>query len=161
MEVATAPISAGVPILGQIHQFGPIILTWDAARRGARHPELGHNVVFHEFAHALDLLDGAADGTPGLANTAEYARWAEVCSTSFAALRGAAQRHRKPSVLDPYGATNEAEFFAVATEAFFDIPRRLRAAEPELYALLTSFYRQDPAARTPPGDEDPATEGRG
>lgn len=146
MEVATMPMGGGMPILGEAHMRGPVILTWDAVRRGARHPERGHNVVFHEFAHKLDMLDDQADGTPPLDKRADYSRWAEVCSASFRALQARTTRGER-SVLDPYGATNEAEFFAVATEAFFHIPLALQEAEPALYEVLRDFYRQDPATR--------------
>jgi Mlc titration factor MtfA (ptsG expression regulator) len=146
MEVATMPMGGGMPILGEAHMRGPVILTWDAVRRGARHPERGHNVVLHEFAHKLDMLDHQADGTPPLDARADYRRWAEVCSASFIALQHRAERGER-TVLDPYGATNEAEFFAVATEAFFDVPLALRDGEPALYDVLRDFYQQDPAAR--------------
>jgi len=145
-EVTRSPLAGGIPILGEAHGHGPIILTWNAVRHGARHPEHGHNVVFHELAHALDMLDHHADGTPLLDGRADYTRWASVLNASFITLREHAAR-AEPSVLDAYGATNEAEFFAVATEAFFSIPVRLRSAEPELYEVLAAFYRQDPAAR--------------
>ncbi|MCB9727875.1 MAG: zinc-dependent peptidase [Deltaproteobacteria bacterium] len=146
MEVATMPMGGGMPILGEAHMRGPVILTWDAVRRGARHPERGHNVVIHEFAHKLDMLDSQADGTPPLEARADYARWAQVCSASFLALRERTERGES-TALDPYGATNEAEFFAVATEAFFNVPSRLRRDEPALYEVLRGFYRQDPASR--------------
>ncbi|PKN58347.1 MAG: hypothetical protein CVU56_06210 [Deltaproteobacteria bacterium HGW-Deltaproteobacteria-14] len=148
-EVPQGPVGDGTPILGEAHLHGPVILTWDAVRRGARHPEHGHNVVFHEFAHKLDMFDNAADGTPPLEHREDYARWSKVCSASFAALR---ERTRQGhlSVLDPYGATNEAEFFAVATEAFFYIPVALREHEAALYDVLRRFYRQDPATRREP-----------
>lgn len=145
-EVVTAPIDAPRPILGEARARGPVILVWDAVRRTGRHPERGHDVVFHEFAHQLDLLDGGADGTPPLASADERRRWSEVCSRAFLALR--ARRARgEPGLLDDYGATNEAEFFAVATEVFFDRPLALRREHPELYAMLAAYYRQDPAAR--------------
>jgi Mlc titration factor MtfA (ptsG expression regulator) len=149
-EVPTAPLRGPVPILGETQRQGPIILVWDAVERTARHPERGHNVVFHEFAHALDLLDGVADGTPPLHDRAEVRRWAEVCSREYAALGAQAARGRS-GLLDAYGATNEAEFFAVATECFFDRPLELRRRHPELYAVLQGFYRQDPAARVAAG----------
>lgn len=150
-EVATAPLGGPRPVIGEAHLRGPVILSWDAVRRGARHPEHGHNVVFHEFAHKLDMLDSYADGTPPLASRADYTRWGEVFSASFTALRAEAERGR-PTLLDPYGATNEAEFFAVATEAFFNLPLKLREGELALYELLAGFYQQDPAARVERGD---------
>jgi Mlc titration factor MtfA (ptsG expression regulator) len=146
-EIPHLQRASGVPILGEAQLRGPVLLVWDAVKRGARHPELGHDVVYHEFAHKLDMLDGAADGTPPLANRAEIARWVDVCGAAFNALRARVERG-EPSFLDVYGATNEAEFFAVATEYFFDRPVEMRDHEPDLYALLRDFYGQDPAARS-------------
>jgi len=140
------PLEANVPILGQAFAQGPVILVWDAVKRGARHPEQGHNVVFHEFAHKLDMLDGAADGTPPLADRAQIAEWVAVCSREFFRLRGLAEKGHK-TFLDAYGAKNEAEFFAVATEEFFDRPLALQKHSPDLYHVLGAYYRQDPAER--------------
>jgi len=144
--IPTAPVSAGMPILGEAHLGGPVLLTWAAVLRSARHPARGHNVVFHEFAHKLDMFDGTVDGTPPLDRPEDYARWAEVCTESFHRLRARTERGLG-TVLDPYGGVNEAEFFAVATEAFFDIPHEVRRFEPALYDILKGFYHQDPAAR--------------
>jgi Mlc titration factor MtfA (ptsG expression regulator) len=135
-----------VALLGEAHRGGPVVLAWDRVLRDGQRPHDGHNVVYHEFAHKLDMLDGDADGTPPLASRAERARWHEVCERAFLALRERAA-HGRRSFIDDYGATNEAEFFAVATESFFDRPEELERAEPALYALLRDFYRQDPAAR--------------
>ena len=125
-------------------RLGVIVLAWDAAKRGATNPSDGQNVVLHEFAHQLDFEDYSTDGAPALATRAEYLAWARVMSGEFKALR-AAEEAGTPTVLDTYGATNPAEFFAVATEAFFERPRVLRARHPELYAELERFFRQDPA----------------
>src|SRR5688572_12592849 len=135
-----------LPLLGEAHHRGPVILTWDAVRRSGRHPELGHNVVYHEFAHKLDMLDGAVDGVPPLGDKAEYERWERVCKSEYERLRALSDAGRE-GVLDPYGSTDEAEFFAVVTEAFFDTPIELAAEHPALYEVLAAFYRQDPAAR--------------
>jgi Mlc titration factor MtfA (ptsG expression regulator) len=124
--------------------LGVIVLAWDAAKRGAMNPSDGQNVVLHEFAHQLDFEDYSTDGAPALATRAEYLEWARVMSSEFKALQ-AAEEAGTPTLLDPYGATNPAEFFAVATEAFFERPRALRARHPELYAELAKFFRQDPA----------------
>jgi Mlc titration factor MtfA (ptsG expression regulator) len=124
--------------------LGVIVLAWDAAKRGALHPADGQNVVLHEFAHQLDFEDYSTDGAPALATRAQYLAWARVMSSEFEALR-AADEAGTPTVLDTYGATNPAEFFAVATEAFFERPSQLRARHPELYAELGRFFRQDPA----------------
>ncbi|MGD8862994.1 MAG: zinc-dependent peptidase [Myxococcales bacterium] len=134
------------PLLGEAHTQGPVIIVWDAARRGSRHPRSGHNVVFHEFAHKLDMLDGEVDGTPPLRGTARLRRWAEVCSRVYLELRERAERGER-TLIDHYGAHSEAEFFAVATETFFERGRELQQRHPELYDVLKDFYRQDPAAR--------------
>ena len=133
-------------ILGQAFLRGPVILVWDTVQQNARHPEQGHNVVYHEFAHILDLRDGAADGTPILQNRTLYRRWVETCSREYAALKRKAQKGQK-SVLDYYGSVNEAEFFAVATELFFDRPLHLKKEHLELYTVLSEYYRQDTASR--------------
>jgi Mlc titration factor MtfA (ptsG expression regulator) len=145
-ERVDAPVGAPVPILGQAFARGPVILVWDAVLHGARHPEQGHNVVYHEFAHQLDMLDGAADGTPPIAGPDQLATWVEVCTREFLRLRGLAEKGHS-TFLDAYGAQNEAEFFAVATEEFFDRPLALLQHAPDLYRVLRDYYRQDPAAR--------------
>ncbi|MGO8686884.1 MAG: zinc-dependent peptidase [Candidatus Dormibacteria bacterium] len=131
------------PIIGQARSGGPVLIAWDAALAEARHPDLGHNVVYHEFAHKLDMLGGSVDGTPPLGSHAEYARWVAVCNAEYAALRFGTGG----SLLDPYGAVSTGEFFAVVTEVFFDRPLDLEEEKPELYAVLRDFYRQDPASR--------------
>jgi Mlc titration factor MtfA (ptsG expression regulator) len=135
-----------LPLLGEAHRRGPVILTWDAVRRSGRHPEIGHNVVYHEFAHKLDMLDGAVDGVPPLGDKEEYERWNRVCKAEYERLRALSDAGGE-GVLDPYGSTDEAEFFAVVTEAFFDTPIELAEEYPALYEVLSAFYRQDTAAR--------------
>lgn len=121
---------------------GPILIAWDEARASARHPQRGHNVVVHEFAHKLDMLDGLIDGTPPIGR--EAARpWVRVCTEVFQSLQHGMSR----PPLRLYGGTNPGEFFAVATEAFFDRAAELAANEPALYGVLTDFYQQDPATR--------------
>ncbi len=134
-----------VPVLGEAHgRRGPVLLAWDEAQEAARHPGRGQNVVFHEFAHKLDMLDNLLDGTPPLQRRGDFDRWVEVCTEAYGALRDGIER----PPLQPYGATNPAEFFAVATEAFFDVPVALEQHEPRLYEVMRGFYKQDPAART-------------
>jgi len=145
-EIPSGPRASGIPILGEAQAQGPVILVWDAVQRGARHPEQGHDVVYHEFAHKLDMLDGAADGTPPLADREAMRRWVAVCEPAFLELRERASRGER-TFLDHYGATSEAEFFAVATEFFFDRPQAMERHEPDLYGVLRDFYRQDPARR--------------
>ena len=121
---------------------GPILIAWDQAHASARHPERGHNVVIHEFAHKIDMLDDLIDGTPPIGR--EAARpWVRVCTEVFRSLQHGVPR----PPLRPYGATNPGEFFAVATEVFFDRAAELATNEPALYAVLADFYRQDPADR--------------
>ena len=145
-ELPNAPTAKGVPILGEAQLRGPVLLVWDAVKGNARHPEQGHDVVYHEFAHKLDMQDGAADGTPPLATREEMARWVAVCEKEFLELKSRVERGRK-TFLNEYGATNEAEFFAVATEFFFDRAAAMQQHEPALYDLLRDFYQQDPAQR--------------
>jgi len=141
--VAGVVTDAPMPILGEASFEGPVVIAWDAAASGARHPERGHNVVYHEFAHKLDMDDRLIDGTPRLVDPAARQRWIEVCTAEFDALR---RGHGGP-LLDPYGGVNPGEFFAVATELFFDRPRAMQQAKPELYDVLRGFYLQDPAER--------------
>jgi Mlc titration factor MtfA (ptsG expression regulator) len=133
-------------LFGEAHRHGPVVLAWDRVLRDGQQPNRGHNLVYHEFAHQLDMLDGDADGTPPLASREERLRWQAVCERAFLELRARAERGAR-SFIDEYGATNEAEFFAVVTEHFFDQPHELQRAEPALYELLREFYRQDPLAR--------------
>ncbi len=120
-----------------------IVLAWDAVRSGAADPSDGKNVVLHEFAHQLDYENYAEDGAPALATRDQRLSWQEVMRGEFASLR-AADETGIPTLLDTYGATNPAEFFAVSTEAFFERPRALRARHPKLYAELRNYFHQDP-----------------
>jgi Mlc titration factor MtfA (ptsG expression regulator) len=132
--------------LGQTERrLRTLVLAWDAAKRGAAHPADGENVVLHEFAHQLDFENYDTDGAPALATRAEYLAWTRVMTSEFEALR-AADEIGMPTVLDAYGATNPAEFFAVATEAFFERPRALQVKHPKLYDALARFYFQDPVS---------------
>lgn len=144
-ERGGAVIEESEALLGQALKGGAVILVWDAVKRGARDPDDGRNVVFHEFAHKIDMLDGPVDGTPPLPDGASRRTWAVVCSEVFLALKDHDPKVQR--VIDPYGARNEAEFFAVATESFFERPVALQEALPELYELLAGYYRQDTAAR--------------
>ena len=131
-----------IPILGEASFDGPVVIAWDEAASNARHPERGHNVVYHEFAHKLDMDDGMIDGTPVLEPAARQ-RWIEVCTAVYEQVRGG----RADPLLDDYAGVNPGEFFAVATEIFFDRPVALAHVYPDLYDVLREFYRQDPAAR--------------
>ncbi len=129
--------------LGESWQNGPVVLTWDSVTGGARNIQDGRNVVFHEFAHQLDQEDGDADGAPILENRSCYRSWAQVLSEEYQRLCSKT-RGRRRSVLNKYGATNPAEFFAVATEAFFEKPKQMHKRNPELYEELKSYYKLDP-----------------
>ena len=129
---------------GEAWYRGPVVLSWDSALQGAVDPKDGHNLVWHEFAHKLDMMDGYVDGTPRLHRREDYKLWTRIMTAEFENLK---DRGGRRSVLDRYGATNEAEFFAVATEAFFEKSLQMEKKHPELYDLLRSYYRQDPAER--------------
>ncbi len=128
-------------LAGQATPGGPVVLAWSAVRQGARFPRQGNNVVYHEFAHRLDMLSGITDGTPPLGSDKAAVRWAEVCTPAYERVVAG------ESALRPYAATNPAEFFAVATEAFFTRPDVLVQHERELYVALRAFYRQDTIRR--------------
>ncbi len=130
--------------LGEAHRHGPVILAWKEALENARNPGYGSNLIFHEFAHQLDMRNGDMDGTPDLADPALRERWARVMGREYERLCRAADRD-KNTLLDPYGATSPAEFFAVTTECFFDLPWELERRHAELYAVMRDYYRQDPA----------------
>jgi MtfA peptidase len=131
---------------GEAWYRGPVVLSWDDVSYEGRHPRGGHNLVFHEFAHQLDMLDGAINGTPPLKGAEQARRWHDVMTAEYRRLV-AASEHGRATLLDHYGATNEGEFFAVCTECFFDRPVEMRRQHPQLYDLLREYYRQDPAER--------------
>lgn len=135
----------GTVIFGEAHTWGTVVLSYDAVIQGMMNTGDGHNTAMHEFAHVLDIADGKFDGTPVLEKMAAYGPWMKVMSRAFLKLRGK-DAARKKSVLRKYGATNEAEFFAVATETFFEKPRQLKAKDPELYDLLVDYFKIDPIA---------------
>lgn len=130
--------------LGESWSRGVVVLAWDAVLHGATDLRDGKNVVFHEFAHQLDTEDGAADGAPVLEKRAAYGPWARVLGAAYKGLVRD-EREGQNTLLDTYGATNPAEFFAVVTEIFFERPKALRTRHPALYEQLRGFYQQDPA----------------
>ncbi len=134
---------ASRPIAGLAAYGGPIVLSWDAVRRGGRTAHDGHNVVYHEFAHKLDMLDGWVDGAPPLRSREQTETWRRVMSTEYERLVAAA-RTGEFTLLDPYGATNPGEFFAVATECFYERATQFAQMHPELYQLLRAYYRRNP-----------------
>ena len=130
-------------LLGESWQNGKVILAWDNVLHGARNFVDGSNVVLHEFAHQLDSESGSADGAPLLAGTSCYRSWAAALSEEFEELQTDA-RYGRSSLMDHYGATNPAEFFAVATETFFEKPRQMAKHHTELFGVLKNYYRIDP-----------------
>jgi len=131
--------------LGEAWHQGPVILSWSNVNRCDNPGEPGQNLVLHEFAHVLDHDDDSSDGTPPLLDETQYGTWKEVMTAEHHRLKRDARRDR-PTLLDPYGAESEAEFFAVATECFFEQPRELRDEHERLYNLLRDYYCQAPAA---------------
>lgn len=129
--------------LGESWSAGAVVLAWDSVKHGAENFADGHNLVIHEFAHQLDQEDGAGDGAPVLSNASCYATWAQVLSREYERLCTRVDK-RKKTVMDSYGATNPAEFFAVASETFFEKPLQLRRKHPELFDELLKFYQVDP-----------------
>jgi len=138
-------ISEPDPALGQAWIDGMVVLSWsDILDNAASHPR-GGNVILHEMAHILDAEDGHFDGTPLFDDSSQGADWARILERDFSRQREAVDAGNDGPLRD-YGATNHGEFFAVATEAFFCEPLRLRAELPELYAQMQRFFRQDPVA---------------
>jgi Mlc titration factor MtfA (ptsG expression regulator) len=132
--------------LGESWYRGPVILSWAEIKEDAEHPGYGNNLIWHEFAHQIDMLDRSTNGTPPLETVEARRRWHDVMTAEFEQLRRDARSGRE-TLLDSYGAESEAEFFAVCTECFFDAPIELKQMHPRLYDLLAGYYRQDPAAR--------------
>ena len=130
---------------GESWQRGPVILSWADICGGTTLAGDGHNVVLHEFAHKLDEENGAMDGVPALANDLAQSAWIEVLGREYELLRLRA-RNATDIVLDDYGATSPAEFFAVATEAFFERGRDLSARHARLYETLRGYFQLDPAS---------------
>ncbi|RIK79085.1 MAG: hypothetical protein DCC67_10960 [Planctomycetota bacterium] len=128
--------------------YGPVVLSWRRVRRELTGRAPGRNVVLHEFAHHLDGLCGQMDGAPPLGDRQRERRWYAVTEAEFLRLAGSARRG-EATLLDHYGARSRAEFFAVATECFFELPHDLSERHSELYAALADFYRQDPRAWLP------------
>lgn len=126
--------------LGEAHVRGPVVLAWEDVLDTGRNPGRGENLVYHEFAHQLDYLDGTIDGTPPLPSAGAYQAWSAGMGAAFAGAQHAGRRNYFGS----YAATNEGEFFAVATERFFDDPHGLESRHPTVYALLRTYFQLDP-----------------
>jgi Mlc titration factor MtfA (ptsG expression regulator) len=132
------------PMTGESWLAGPVILSWaDTELRG---DDRGYNVVIHEFAHKLDMLNGDANGFPPLHADMDREEWSRAFSAAYEHFSNRVERG-EPTGIDPYGAENPGEFFAVLSEAFFEIPDTVLAEYAGVYRQLAAFYRQDPAAR--------------
>jgi MtfA peptidase len=130
---------------GESWDEGPVILSWkdvDASGWGD-----GYNVIIHEAAHRLDLLDGEVNGRPGLHPGMDPAEWSAVFSAAFKDLSRRARRRKRGLPIDPYAVEDDAEFFAVSCEYFFEQPGLLRSEYPDVYRLLAAYFKQDPGAR--------------
>ncbi len=139
---------------GESWTRGEVVLAWDFVRKAAIDLSFGHNVVLHEFAHQLDQEDGRANGAPILGKSTSYKTWARVLSRDYEGLRQSALSARR-DIMDAYGATNPAEFFAVATETFFERPKQMKLAHLELYEELKSYYGLDPLKWFEEGEHPP------
>lgn len=128
---------------GESWPGGTLVLSWHDVLEGNRLPEDGHNLVFHEFAHQLDQQTGFTSGTPQLKTQKLYQQWAQVFNRAYNQLK-THLAYGMPNVIHRYGATNEAEFFAVLTETFIEKPGQLQKQDPELYQLMLAYYEFDP-----------------
>ena len=122
---------------------GQVVLAWETICRDLDDWQDGHNLIFHEFAHQLDQADGTMNGVPKLPTQADYQQWARVCSQEYQQLLSQLE-HGLKTIIDPYGATNPAEFFAVITETFLENAAALQQHHPELYQILKQYYQLDP-----------------
>ena len=128
---------------GESWGTGIVVLSWENIRYDAKHWMDGHNVVLHEFAHQLDQEGGSASGVPILEKRSDYVTWGQVFRKEYEQLCREVERGVE-TVIDEYGATNPAEFFAVATETFFEKPFQMQRKHPELYDQLKNYYKLDP-----------------
>jgi Mlc titration factor MtfA (ptsG expression regulator) len=129
---------------GESWDRGNVIVAWDIAKHGALDPRDGLNVLLHEFTHQLDAEDGRTEGAPMMATRADRQAWAKVMQAEYNRLIEDVEADRE-TLLDDYGTTNPAEFFAVCVETFFEKPRQMKAEHADLYAQLVKYFAQDPA----------------
>ena len=129
---------------GESWERGPVIVSWADAEEAGRGS--GYNVVIHEFAHKLDMLNGEPNGFPPLHADMDRSAWADAFSAAYADFCGKVDSGERLPI-DGYAAESPAEFFAVMSEAFFEAPDKVRTAYPEVYRQLAQFYKQDPGAR--------------
>ncbi|MBD1590208.1 zinc-dependent peptidase [Pseudomonas typographi] len=131
---------------GEAWQQGPVIMAWSGVLASGKWED--YNLVVHELAHKLDMLNGSANGLPPLHAGMHVEDWAEAMQHAFDDLNHRLDAHpHAKTPMDPYAAENPAEFFAVTSEYFFSAPDLLERAYPKVYAQLRLFYRQDPLAR--------------
>jgi Mlc titration factor MtfA (ptsG expression regulator) len=130
-------------LLGESWPRGSVVLSWDDVKHDSADIHDGHNVVLHEFAHQIDLSGGRGDSTIVLSDRTRFLTWARVLQKDYEKLRSAVSKNQT-ALLRQYAAANPAEFFAVATEYFFEKPRQLKQYHPDLYNELKDFYHQDP-----------------
>ncbi|HUL95153.1 MAG TPA: M90 family metallopeptidase [Usitatibacter sp.] len=131
---------------GESWTHGQVVLSWQDVVEGAADPCDGRNVVIHELAHQLDQEKGAATGAPWLGSRDRYPRWSRVMAAEYARLQASAwSPFPETSLFGAYAGTEPAEFFAVASEVFFERPREMAALHPEMYGELCALYRVDPA----------------
>lgn len=139
--------------LGEAWRNGMVVISWRDILRQCREAPDGRNVILHEFAHVLDMSNGDVDGVPWLENEQQYRTWLDVTGREYQRLVRHSELGRD-TLLDPYGATSPVEFFAVATESFFEQPVELHRFHPELYEVLKRYFHQDPAERLQQADEE-------
>lgn len=130
---------------GEAWQIGPLVLSWAAVEQDLAHPWDGRNVVIHEIAHKLDMLDGPPDGVPPLPRGVSWRAWIDTFQRAYDRL-SLAVRRGEATPIDPYAASNPGEYFSVVSEMHFSDPRRLEAAEPDVAALLRGYYGPSPAS---------------
>ncbi|HLR25449.1 MAG TPA: M90 family metallopeptidase [Fodinibius sp.] len=130
---------------GEAWKHGNVVLAWDEVQKGASDIHDGQNLVFHEFAHQLDYEYGATDQIEEQYNDSHYLSWARVVGGEYQKFLQSLRQNQQ-TLIDAYGATNLAEFFAVITESFFEQPQQLKQQHAELYQQLKEFYQQDPAS---------------
>jgi MtfA peptidase len=131
-------------LTGEAMEGGPLMLSWTDVHAAGESADWAYNVVIHEFAHVIDMGDGVADGVPPLQGAERRQRWLSVLEGEYESFCGWIDAGRD-TVLDPYGASEIGEFFAVAVEAFFVAPDEMRIEHPQLYALFAEYFQQDPA----------------
>ncbi|VAW68606.1 Putative inner membrane protein [hydrothermal vent metagenome] len=135
-----------VLLSGESWSRGPVILSWDEIKRDMHHQREGHNVVIHEFAHKIDMLNQGANGMPPIPAGSSTEEWVNAFEHAYTHLLERLEHHHK-TCINTYGATSQAEYFAVVSEYFFTAPQHLIHCSHQVYIELKKFYQQDPAKR--------------